>query len=100
MRRRDGANPMDNEPKNGSETRDESRRKEHRRQEERGPPGKGERRQGERRREISAEVDPRVEKVARALCRAVGKNPDDLVGTGRTTRTRGTSGVLLQEEKV
>src|SRR5688572_24220451 len=100
MRRRDGANPMNDEPQNGSETRAESRRKEDRRHDERGPPAKGERRQGHRRRETAAEIGPRVVKVARALCRAVGKDPDDLVGTGRTIRTRGTSGVLLQEEKV
>jgi hypothetical protein len=91
---------MNDERKSGSEKRDEARRNEDRRQEDSGPPAKGERRHGERRKEISAEIDSRVEKVARALCRAVGKNPDDLVSTGRTIRTRGTSGVALQEEKV
>jgi hypothetical protein len=91
---------MNDEPKDGSETHAESRRKDVRRQETRGLPAKAERRQGDRRREILEEIEPRVEKVARALCRAVGRNPDDLVGTGRTIRTRGTSGVLLQEEKV
>jgi hypothetical protein len=91
---------MSDEPKNGSETPADSRQKEDRRHDERGPPGKGERQQGQRRRETAAEIDPRVVKVARALCRAVGKDPDDPVGTGRTLRTRGTSGVLLQEEKV
>jgi hypothetical protein len=91
---------MNDEPKDGSEAHAESRRKDVRRQETRGLPARAERRQGDRRREILEEMEPRVEKVARALCRAVGKNPDDLVGTGRTIRTRGTSGVLLQEEKV
>jgi hypothetical protein len=91
---------MNNEPKNGGEKRSESRRMEHRRQEDQRPSAE-ERRRGDRRKAVSVQVEPRIEHVARALCRAVGKNPDDFVRTGRTIRTRSsTTGVLLEEEKV
>jgi hypothetical protein len=91
---------MNNEPQNGSEKRGGSQRKEDRRQVSQGSPAE-ERRQGDRRKAVPAEIEPRIEQVARALCRAVVRNPDEFVRTGRTIRTRtGTSGVSLEEEKV